>query len=206
MTLVLALPLIQKVYVQSRWGVPPWGRPALEEPVGRAVLDTGDFDLRLDVAERAAPLCDAVREQTPAETVLVTNGVGFHLPTLTRRQLYYPPDEPAHYGVNRTGDYVVSTLRGYDPELLKARRRVVGELYFPGEAGPGAALAEIRALGRPVALVLDVKGGGPNYGQPLGERHELLRKFNRRLAGWLQSQGEGRAIYTGRGYLVWLFD
>ena len=203
-TLVLAAPLARKTYLFRTWGSPPWRHGNQDAPIGRPVADTSGFDLRLDDRERASALCDAVRGETPTDTILLTNGVGIHLPTLTRRHLYLPAEEEAVYGVNRTGDYLLRLWRGYDPALLDERGAAVAELYGGDPGARRDALDRILALGRPLAIVLEVERGSARYGRTPEREKESHRAADRRLLEWLRAERRGRPIYEDEGYVVWL--
>ena len=80
-----------------------------------------------------------------------------------------------------------------------ARRKVdlVFEKVFPT---PGRILA----LGRPLAIVLEVERGSARYGRTPEREKESHRAADRRLLEWLRAERRGRPIYEDEGYVVWL--
>jgi hypothetical protein len=175
--IVLASPYFYKVY--KYW---PWFKKGPS-------LDTSHFSLRLDGSVRSASLYDAVRERTPKDAVLVTEDRNLEIAALTRRKLYVPlPETALHPGLNLKGDYVLLDVKGYDPGIVKRRRREVTTLLAPAEPQHWrASLDRIRALRRPLALILETR------------RHQAL-------LSWLQSQGIGAPVYNTSDHTVWLID
>jgi hypothetical protein len=177
-TAILALPLLHKF--SQGWPLEGLGGP-------HVVAD--GFDLQLAPEERFAALTAAIRGRTPTETIVVLGeDPGIHFPTLTRRRLYVPPrQEKPHPGVGEKADDVMKIVKGYDIGILDRRRKIVGDLFEDGNGSArGRGLAQILALGRPVAVVV-----------PDGARHASLRV-------WLD--GRGRRIYSGPDGSVWLFS
>jgi hypothetical protein len=206
LTLLLATPLMEKVYMHTHWGMPRWAR-SLEDPPPPPAMDLSSFDLRIATGERGSELCEAIRTSTAPDSILVSLGVGLHLPTLTRRHLYFPTVEDELYGINRTGDYIVEKIRGYDPELLAARRETLTGVFLGTSESRAQALEQLRALGRPVVLVLEVQPEAPRYGELWSAVAAANRsEANRRTADWLRQAGRGSLIYEGQGFVAWLVE
>jgi hypothetical protein len=177
-TAILAFPLAYKF--SQGWPLEGLGGPPV---VARG------FDLGLAAGERFAALTDAIREKTPAGTIVVLgDDPGIHFPTLTRRKLYVPPlQEKPHAGIGEKPDDIMKTVKGYDTRVLEERRRVVADLFDGNDPRVRArALARISSLGQPVAIVV--------FGD--GLRAALLR--------WLAAEGRGRRVYAGPDGSVWL--
>ena len=159
------------------------------EGLGGPPVVAHGFDLGLAAGERFAALTAAIREKTPAGTIVVLgDDPGVHFPTLTRRKLYVPPlQEKPHAGIGEKPDDIMKIVKGYDTRVLDERRRVVAEL-FDGEDDVARArsVARILALGRPVAVVV--------IDEP---RHAALVR-------WLAGEGRGRRVYAGPDGSVWL--
>jgi hypothetical protein len=177
-TAILALPLVHKF--SQGWPLEGLGGP----PV---VAD--GFDLRLAPGQRFAGLTAAIREKTSTDAIIILGGdPGIHFPTLTRRRLYVPPlQQKPHPGVGEKADEMLRIGKGYDTRVLVGRREVVAELFDgAGDGSRARALAQILALGQPVALVV---------AEP---RHASLVR-------WLAADGRGRKIYSDPDESVWLF-
>jgi len=187
-TAVLAFPLAQASWFEEPWGIPPEIRPVHEVPEDRPRLDTSGFDLRLRERPELDALAAAIREGTPVDAVLVAARTDVHLPTLTQRSLYAPPpEERAQYGINRPADYLIVRVRGYPRRVLDERMETVQALYEGDEGERGQALAKMKELRRPLAIVLK---DGANVG----------------TEAWLSVRGSGRFVYRGGGHAVWLED
>jgi hypothetical protein len=174
--LVLATPFVRRVSLA-------WHTP--DGPLPR--LDLGGFRLALDAAEPLAPACEALRESTPPDTVVLADSTDVDLPALVARPMYAPSIDGAriHPGVALTMPYLLGTVRGYDPALIEERRRERDALFGASDADRGAALSAALELGRPVAILVD-------------------RQRNGALAAWLASLGSASRILQSTDYEVWL--
>ena len=177
MGLMLVAPAAHKMY--RNWpGVP-------EDPPR---VDMRDFNLRLADGERFARICDVIREQTSPHTVIVTDraDVGFH--TVTRRQLYVPYKDAFVPGIGLDNDYLLKSVKGYDGALVEKRRAKLRGLFEGADdATRERSLAGIRALGRPIAIILNE------------QRH-------RRLLGWLLERTVARPLFHGDGLLLLVLE
>jgi hypothetical protein len=89
---LLASPLA--IRLNSGW---PWFGTTYD-PVPK--VDAANFELRLRNEETLSGLSNAIRDQTPPDSILVMKSADLHFPTLTSRGLYVPPDQSApHPGV-----------------------------------------------------------------------------------------------------------
>ncbi|MHC4067474.1 MAG: hypothetical protein ACYSUI_23635, partial [Planctomycetota bacterium] len=174
-TLLLAIPTVDPTLHPRSWIISPQPR-----------LDTSRFDLRLASGERFAKLCDAIREETRPEAILVVDSDELHLPTLTRRRLYAPPrTRKAHPGVDMTSEFVLTRVRGYNRRLFVARQQVADQL-FRGESDVerDQALETVLGLGRPVVLVFQEDLNG--------------------LTTWLEEDEKARLLAEDGGLAAWL--
>lgn len=160
-----------------------WDGTPLREPR----LDARDFDLRLADGERLAGALDAIRRKTPTDAVVVAGDHGLHLPTLVRRAQYVPFADVTYPGINVTADGLLADVRGYPRSLIDARRLALHRLLAAGssDAEREAALGEILALGRPVAMLLDESSAAGTV-------------------RWLAVTLRATPIYRGPGVSVWL--
>jgi hypothetical protein len=145
-TLVLAIPLIQKT--RDDWFLKEFPLPA---------LDLRHFYLRLDDREPLAPLCNAIRDQTPPNSLVILEREELHFPSLTARRLYAPPrGTPSFPGLNLKADTLLTKVKGYSASLLEARQSDIEHLYRSEDpAQRAAALAQMLAFRHPLAIVLD---------------------------------------------------
>jgi hypothetical protein len=179
-TLVLAAPFAHKVYTDFR----EWGP---QDSTKLPLMDVRHFDLRLDAKEEHARLYQAIRERTPVNAILVFEQAELHLPTLTRRRLYAPPEQrQPPPGVNLTSDYLLTRVKGYDKRILEDRRAVLRDLFNLDDAFQRArSLERILSLNRPVTIILDEL------------RHAAL-------LAWLKQERWGTSLYKERGLIAWL--
>ena len=176
-TTVLAIPLAHKF--SQGWPLEGLGGPR--------VVAHG-FDLRLAPGERFERLTTEIRERTPPGSILVVGeDPGIHLPTLTRRKLYVPPEqEKPHPGVGERAEDMLTIAKGYEPGIIEERRRIVAALFGDvDDAGRARSLARIRELGRPVVILLDES------------RHASL-------ARWLATNVGARRPYVDGDGSLWL--
>lgn len=159
----------------QKWGlVEDAGKP-------RPAIDTSSFYLRLQATEKFAGLCDAARQRTPPNAVLVASKTDVHLPTLTARSQYVPPENRTFAGVNQGADALVARIKGFDDGVLAQRRATLQQFYGDDDSAREKALEEILRLGRPVAVVVQDQAG---------------------LEKWLQQRGA--AIYSHDRLSLWL--
>jgi hypothetical protein len=179
---VLTAPFGHVVYRYWPWGGLRW---EAIYPI-RPVLDMRQFDLRLAEGEEASDLFVAVRERTPTDSLLVVDFTQLHLNTLTQRGFYAPPPQEKWYpGANQLNEYLLTKVRGYAPQILAERRQALDELFFGSAAQRQAALAGMRALERPLVVLLDI------------HRHGALRE-------WLVESQLGHPIAEAGGLIAWL--
>jgi hypothetical protein len=183
-TLILAAPAAHKLITDS------WSRywiPSLDAGTPpRPALDVSSFNARLRDEEPAAPLVNAVRTETPSNTVLVARAPELHLPTLTQRPFYAAPaqDTTSYRGINVAMDQVLLDIRGYDPKIVAERRSTVESLFAAADdASRATAYGKIANLGRPVAIIV-------------GDADSAL-------ARWLLGRG-GENIHDDETSAVWL--
>ena len=84
---------------------------------------------------------------------------------------------------------LLTYIKGYPAALLQGRQATLTKFYA-GESGGAerqAALAEVLALNRPVAVL-------------------TRDAADERLEAWLRDQGTAKIIMRNNGYSVWLFE
>ena len=177
--LLLMLPWIHKLYTDFPW-TPPWPHVA---------ADASNFELRLPPDEPLAPLCEAIRQQTPEDTILVMEKTEVHFPTLTHRRLYAPPLQD----LPRAGVFIISSLllgnqKGYGKEIISDRRAVVKELFNASDdAARSRAIGEIAKQQAPIAVVTELP------------QHSALRS-------WLQADPKNTVLFDDGVRTLWLVD
>jgi hypothetical protein len=178
--LILAFPM--GYCVLDDW---PWFEPERYRPS----VDIHSFELRLSGEERLAPVCEAIRGSTPADSIVVIWESEVHLPTLTGRQFYAPPHQQLpHTGVNiLTADILVNS-RGIDRQAIEERQLVQDDLFQSADRLRMAdALERILQFRRPVAIVAETDSSAA-------------------LLDWLASEGRGWPVYSGGGFVIWLIE
>jgi NO-binding membrane sensor protein with MHYT domain len=170
-TLILAVPLIQKTRVD-------WFREDFPLPP----LDVSSFYLRMEERESLAALCNAIRERTPKNTIVVLEHEPVHFPTLTSRGLYAPPRGTLFFpGLNLKPETLLTQVKGYSKLLLETRQTEIERLFHPESAVQrAAALESMLAFHRPVAIVLD-------HAEDVALRE------------WLIQARSGKLLYSGNG-------
>jgi hypothetical protein len=176
-SLILMAPYVHKMLTDFPW-IPP----------ERPLLDVSGFGLRFDEGEELSSLYDAVRLQTPIETVIAISHTEYNLPTLTSRQMYVPPDDTWYLGVNKSGDHLLLVNRGYGKKILEQRRSTLSWLFDPlEESQREQSLRKLLELDRPIAIILDM------------DQEADLRD-------WLHKEDIGRSITQEAGYIVWIVE
>ncbi|HVS10722.1 MAG TPA: hypothetical protein VMS76_12695 [Planctomycetota bacterium] len=176
--LAFAVPFVLKVTSDWSWHWPKGEKPA---------LDLSRFELRLAASEPGAAVYAELREATPVDTVLVADAPRLDMTALTGRALYAPEDhEEVAPGVMLGIDHLVAGVRGHDRALIRRRSEVRRALYEGKEAEREAALAKIGELGRPVAVLLD-----------------LREEAHRELLAWLEGTARGRMLAKDGSVAAW---
>ena len=154
----LAAPFAHKL-----WSDYPW-QPAYEEtsgtPVAEPTVATDSFDLKLGEGEEMFELCEGIRLETPRNSVLVMESTGLHMPSLTQRTLFVSPDYAGKRpGVNLSSSELLTDVRGYDEKIFVDRKRILATLFHSqNPLDIEESIRSIRALNRPVAIVVDLYG------------------------------------------------
>ncbi len=176
-TAVLGIPLANNIYTNT---FTAYTRPG-------PVVELDSFDLRLAPQEPLSGLMDAVRQETPIDSLLVADDSDMHLPTLTRRQLYAPPNQSApDPGILVSNEQMITLVKGYPAATYEQRRAVLNGLFSSNdEATMAASLRAILAYDRPVAVIVD------------DQRDAKLRD-------WLTNDDVGTCVYSGNGQELWL--
>lgn len=151
-----------------------------------AVSESG-FWIQLQGSEEAAEWIDAIRTQTPADTVVVTRETRIHVSPFLARSLYVASDfdGTAIAGYSVDNRYNLLSWRGYSADLFDQRLAQVDALTSESMAQWVAALEAMLALGRPLAI--HMKGEEP-------------------LTLWLKEEALGKELYTGSDGVVWLIE
>lgn len=126
---------------------------------------------------------NAVREQTPIDTILVRPAESAPVEVLGQRTAYIALDNDAERpGYTMLARGILGHVKGYPEDWIAHRTAVVASVYA-ADADFAALDTELRQFGRPVALYLP-------RGTP--------------FLAWLQAHGSGRAIYEDDALVVWL--
>ncbi len=158
---------------------------AWDTPAPHPATDIHGFYLRLDDRERLAGICDAIRTETPPDTLLVIVRSEVHFPTITNRTLYAPPIQTAAFaGVYHLPDTLLVEIRGYSSQELNARRSTVNRLFKGNARERAESLRDILRMKRPVAI--------------------LIEPQDEALLLWLRTAGKGAAAYQNNGLALWL--
>ena len=149
-------------------------------------LDAREFYLKLDQKETWSGACDAVREMTPGNSIVVVDNGALYYPQLTARSLYVSAENLDYRGVNLFADDLDGDLRGFGRQILERRRATLAGLFGKDDASRELALGAILALKRPVAVIIE-------------PRHASL-------LDWLEHRKDARQLYAQNGLSLWLFD
>jgi len=153
-------------------------------------FDLGAHRLALAKSEPASRWIEAVRERTPADTVLIAPPSPLPLATLAARDeyigLWQSRQMRPGYGVSPR-EWIVQAL-GARPLEFDRREAVHSRIYAQSaDAGDSAELIEaLRALGRPVAIYFPTRANA--------------------FLAELRRQALGRAVFSRAGQVVWLID
>jgi hypothetical protein len=183
--IVLIAPFVHKIYNDF-----PWRRVYKYSPstlMYHPSVDATTFDLRLTETEFMSDICDAIREGTATNTLLVIESCELQLPTLTQRRLYAPPEqEEQRPGVNMSSLDLLANVRGYGEQLITERRSIVYELFNSVETEQRKrSLEKILQLNQPIALILD------------RSRHASLRD-------WLPRDRSNQLLFENETTQVWV--
>lgn len=148
-------------------------------------IDSRGFYLRLDSRERLAGVCDAIRTQTPLNSLLVVARPDLHFPAVTNRTLYVAPEQGFSFdGVNQRPDVLLVEIRGYPRVELDNRRLIVSQLFNGDQEERAASFSRILEMKRPIAI--------------------LLQPEDDALLSWLKGASRGTAVYQQDGITLWL--
>lgn len=145
------------------------------------------YVLKLDEGERHAGWTQAVRTQTPANTLVASRTYPAHVPAFTSRTMYVAQESlgpVAGYGLPVEDNLL--RIRGYDESMYRGRVRTLANLFTGRDANEWRrAVEEIRSLRRPVAVILEA---GPDA--------EALRLF--------RSEPGAELLWTDSQFSVYL--
>jgi hypothetical protein len=148
-------------------------------------IDESRFHLRWDDPSEG-PWLEVLRAETPPETILLRHRCKVVLGAFADRSLFAPciQDGREVAGYTLWNEANLWVFRGHPRALIRARRRILERVYRSRDAnGFFEALAEVRALGRPVALHLSAR--------------------DERRPRWLAERGLGREIHADPGQRLW---
>jgi len=176
--LILAFPLGYRLVTEWSWTNPQTYYP---------LVNIQSFDLRLADEEKLAPVWDAIRKDTPSDSIVVIREADVHLAALTGRQLYVPPHQRfPHAGVGIASENILVDVRGYDRQVIEDRRRVLDTLFESDDSLRMAdSLDRTLQFNRPVAIVAETDSSTS-------------------LLDWLAVEGRGHPVYSGNGFVIWL--
>jgi hypothetical protein len=151
-------------------------------------IDESSFRIGLDPAEDHALWTQAVRESTPADTILVVHKPAYIYSAYTSRSLYFmgSPDNIVGYSLPIKENLV--DIRGYSSDIYDKRMNVVERLYTDCDPEKLSwSLSELKELQRPIALHF---GDGDGSG---------LLKF-------LKQERIGSELVSGGSHTVWYIE
>jgi hypothetical protein len=169
-------------------------RPMLESVAGVADrfprVEVDEFTFRLAHGERYAAVAEAILNQSPVDSVLLTGSVDRDLVAVTQRPLYVPHDGRIELpGIAFAADDLLIRTEGYDPAIVDRRRAAMHALYeTESDSSRAMQLDAIQAeVSRPLVILLEtVRDAG--------------------LSAWLAARPGTRLIYTGEGLAGWVVD
>lgn len=175
-TLVLAWPFINHIYLKT------YSLYTRKGPL----VDVNNFALRLDSSQPLAGLIDAIRTETPLDSLVVVDKASFYYPTLTQRQLFAPPMQDQPYpGILVSSEEMDILIKGYPRQVFDQRRAILQALYH--SQNPNLSLMQVMKFNRPIAIVIDDQQDG-------------------QLLEWLIKQNQGQVVYKGIGMQLWLIQ
>lgn len=128
-------------------------------------------------------LYDALRTRTPPDTIVVIGYVEHHMPTMTLRPWWVTPEKESFVTGFNFPWLATLAVRGYD--LTQFDERIASLKAFFAETPDPSAVEHFLALGRPVAIVVEVA------------------RFPE-VARYLEASGRGERIFEDARYRVWL--
>ncbi|HMD97597.1 MAG TPA: hypothetical protein VKM93_09750 [Terriglobia bacterium] len=192
---VLAAAALLLFTTYAHWSYVYWPAPGMRNP-GQSTtlhlapipgLDTSQFYPQLDQGQPWSAVCNAVRQMTPGNSVLVLDNGEFYYPGLTSRSLYVSRVDWAYAGVNLDADYLDSVMRGNGRQILDQRRATLTDFFDAKDpTRREEALNVILGLKRPVAIIAE-----PQHGD---------------LLEWLKQRGTAVELYAENGLSLWLID
>jgi hypothetical protein len=178
--LVLIVPMLLAPFMLSTTiAYMPWDLP--DAPC----IDESSFGICLDPSESHALWTRAVRDSTPADTVLVVHKPALVFSAYTNRSLYVVGPSESFAGYGLTIEENLLDIRGYPAEVYEKRLCLVERLYTDDDpAELSSCLAELKKLKRPIAI--HFSGGRGNT-----------------FLKWLRDRRIGRELVTNGRHLVW---
>ena len=148
-----------------------------------AVAEEG-VNVRLVAGSAESGWTDAIREQTPPDTIIVAWTSEVFIPGTTARSLFAPVVGVGFPGYWLESRHHMVDLRGYSTELVTARLQTLEQLQT-STVDAGDMWAKVAILGRPIAVVAS-------------------RPQQAAMLDWLASRGAGRQLFTdASGRVVW---
>jgi hypothetical protein len=154
-----------------------------------APLDESSFWIALGPSEPDSAWTRAIREKTPANTVVIARRPGLKLSVLVGRSMYVPSDLEGGYvpGYNLNQRFYLLEQRGYPTAIWDRRLEVVETLYASeNEEAIIDAFDDLRELQRPVAIYF-----------PRQDSYSLR---------WMKVRSVGKALYFDGQKVVWFID
>jgi hypothetical protein len=149
-------------------------------------IDESGFAIRVPPGPESDWI-DAIRERTPAESLLLVEGSSLPISLLAERSSYLAVDAG---DAGRSGYSMrVETLleqNGYPPDEIARRKRVIDAAFASHQTDFEQLTAELMRFQRPVSIVFRQDGGT--------------------FLSWLRARGVGREIFRAHGRVVWLID
>jgi hypothetical protein len=190
---LLAITAVLVLGTYAYWNYANW--PAPWAPRGQNIseerkytkLNATDFYIELEQREEWSGICRAVRQLTPADSILVVNNDKFYYPVLTARSLYVSAGNRNFNGVNHRADILDAGLRGYGQQILKQRRAALFEFFETTDSSKREqVLQALLALKRPLVVIAE-------------PRHSSLLEYLRHME-------LARQLYVKNNLSLWLID
>ena len=150
-------------------------------------LNTDSFFLQLNERDQRYGICNAVRNLTPAMSVLLVDDGAIYYPGLTERSLYVLPGNRIYPGVNLNVETLDADVSGYGHQILETRRGILADFFESRDTSTREnALRSIQELKRPIAVIAD--GAHPD------------------LLNWLKSNNDAKQLYSEDAQSLWLIQ
>lgn len=157
-------------------------------------LQIEGFEMRLGGNhELAAPL-DAIAHGTTPNTVVLVDSIEVYAPVFAQRAMYAPSrTESLLLGIGVQAEEMLGRFRGHGREFVRERQDVTRRLFRGAEhLDRMTALGEVRALARPLAILLERDRHAGLIESLTAEGSWSVLHEDDHWAVWLEAPGELR--------------